>query len=585
MIRLEYRHIEGVEDVEDRDADPVRDWESANNADAWDELSAVLGEAACIARVSPMLVHCSDPSAVSAIVYGRPDAADYEVNVDAIAAPARFTMSPVSTGATLAGGTILFFRRDGGALPVLIDDEMSVDALAGRVNRAGIGVRASVCHGVERVTLTLSALHVSRNGALVDVRVTQHGNGEALEVAERRRPCRAALTVGDKQLYSDTNTFNDAIDGVEVRVQRTSDAPVSLSVRRDISYALVHLEEFDRLYGELRGDLRGSEPVDAPDAILEAATFGVVVSDMAGLVRYANGAYVEMVGLVESEVIGASSPWFSAARNGGETVATFVDRTVRGESRPLHGGGEQIGWATTCVDVTDRATADASHADVVAMMTHEFRTPLTSLRGFADLLLTRTYDVATQREFLGIIRMEAERLGDMVNDTLDLCRARGERAMSCEPVDLAAVAVEMRSTLRGLDGASRVKLDTEVGCPLAYGNERAVAQVVTNLVANALKYAPGDVVVSLFSSENRVLLQVQDGGGAIPADVLERVFEPYYRDPKARNKVSGSGLGLAIVKLLCDKMGAIVEVESTPEVGTIFTVSFEPVAHLMSSAA
>lgn len=228
---------------------------------------------------------------------------------------------------------------------------------------------------------------------------------------------------------------------------------------------------------------------------------------------------------------------------------------------------------------------DQAKSDFISIVSHELRTPLTSIQGFSELLLHRATPPERQRQFLGHILRESERLGRMVEDLLDLSRIETGRGKPFNriPLDLSPL-LEVNAELFGCQSSIHdVRVEVSGGLPLVLADRDAVDRVLKNLISNAIKYSPrgGPVVIRAARSVTNpglVEISVEDRGVGIPPEVLGRIFEKYYRvaHPDAA-QVRGLGIGLALVKSLVEAHGGTVRVSSGPGHGSRFLVTF-PVA-------
>ena len=245
----------------------------------------------------------------------------------------------------------------------------------------------------------------------------------------------------------------------------------------------------------------------------------------------------------------------------------------RHEPLPTGGSSELAGLARAFNRMTDQlaASREAERAFLLSV-SHELKTPLTAIRGYAEGLADGAFDAEEAARTIGL---EAGRLERLVRDLLDLARMnRSEFSVRREPVDLAETA---REAVRRHEGAAR-----EFGVALrATGSETWVEadhdrllQVTSNLVENALRETPAGGAVTVVAEPG--LLIVSDTGPGILADDVSHAFERFYLyDKVGKDRLVGSGLGLAIVKQLATAMGGDVRVESGPG-GTAFTVSLRP---------
>jgi signal transduction histidine kinase len=244
-------------------------------------------------------------------------------------------------------------------------------------------------------------------------------------------------------------------------------------------------------------------------------------------------------------------------------------RTLLLSARPLAQGGAVL----SLLDLTELRRLELVRRDFVANVSHELKTPITVVRGFAETLLDdqEPPPPAMQRQFLNSIHTNAVRMQRIVDDLLDLSRVESGR---WEPhpahVELAPLVEEVFATV-GADAAARgLALDTDLAAPQVHADPTALRQVLGNLVENAVRYTPsGRVTVRSTHEAGGVRIAVIDTGVGIPAEHLPRVFERFYRvDPARSRAAGGTGLGLAIVKHLVEAHGGHVTAESTVGQGT-----------------
>lgn len=217
----------------------------------------------------------------------------------------------------------------------------------------------------------------------------------------------------------------------------------------------------------------------------------------------------------------------------------------------------------------------AAKSSFVSMVSHEFRTPLTAIQGYADLIAEYPLSEAEVREYAGEVVRAAERLARMTADVLALDRlqARG-LTLDLAPTDLNRVADDVVNLLRPSAPRHAFALALDPDLPIVLADADRLAQVVTNLVGNAIKYAPagGTITLTTRRLEDRVRLLVRDEGVGIAPDMLERIFEPYVRIRAAGQAVTGSGLGLPIARHLVALHGGRLWAEREPGRGSTFVV-------------
>jgi two-component system phosphate regulon sensor histidine kinase PhoR len=234
----------------------------------------------------------------------------------------------------------------------------------------------------------------------------------------------------------------------------------------------------------------------------------------------------------------------------------------------------------TFLDVTEMRRLEQVRRDFVANASHELKTPLTTIRGFAETLLEDDPPDALRRDFLTSIRDNTLRLQRMVEDLLDLSRLEsGAWSARREAVSVAEVVAECLNDFRTRADEAGVRFVVE-GAGIALADEQGLRQVFRNLVENSLRYTTrdGTITVRARPEGGRVRVEVSDTGAGIPSRSLPRIFERFYRADTARARSEGgTGLGLAIVRHLIQAMGGEVGAESELGKGTtIWFVLPEP---------
>lgn len=235
-------------------------------------------------------------------------------------------------------------------------------------------------------------------------------------------------------------------------------------------------------------------------------------------------------------------------------------------------------------DLTARLERDRARAEALGFVTHELRTPLVSIQGFAEYLLRYRHEAASDEAAATIFR-ESGRLVAMINTYLDVLRLEaGSRPLRREAFDIDNTVNEVKRVLQPLAQASDITIKTEVSpdVPPVQGDHALIAGALMNLVGNAIKYSPRSSSVKLHvaSSADTVIVEVWNPGPAIPPQDLEHLFEPFYRRPEQEDTIQGWGLGLAFVKCIAEQHGGRVEAKSEPGSGTCFRV-FLPVTRVV----
>ena len=253
------------------------------------------------------------------------------------------------------------------------------------------------------------------------------------------------------------------------------------------------------------------------------------------------------------------------------------DKTLEVNVVPLPSAG---GILVVLNDISSLKHMETMRKDLVANVSHELKTPLASISGFAETLQHgKNWSEAEIKEFAGIIYMEATRLNRMITRLLDLSHLESEKEE--QPIVLVDLNKLIEDTVRQIQKTSPdpidIQLETSAPTILFYSVEDYLSQILINLLDNAIKYnldqAPIQVVLQETAED--IVLQVCDRGIGIPAQEQARIFERFYRVDKTRNReTGGSGLGLTIAKYLVNSLGGDLSVESMPGKGSVFTVRF-----------
>ncbi len=225
-------------------------------------------------------------------------------------------------------------------------------------------------------------------------------------------------------------------------------------------------------------------------------------------------------------------------------------------------------------DLTGIRDLEKNREEFLAIVSHDLRTPLTSLKGFIEVLLSGDYDSEDNlREYLGILDSEADRMISLINDLLDLGRLEsGKMDLQIERLSVADLVTYAMRSMEGLAGAKKVALVLVPGAgDLALaGDRRRLLQVLVNLLSNAIKFSPeGGTVETVLRKENGfAFIEVSDEGPGVPSGERGRIFEKYHQARESsRGRGKGSGLGLAIVKKIIDLHGAEISMEERGDKG------------------
>ena len=309
---------------------------------------------------------------------------------------------------------------------------------------------------------------------------------------------------------------------------------------------------------------------------------GLVVLDRFDHVAWCNNAAAELhgiFGVARPLHLFIQTPEFLAYMEGSDysrpPVLTLAARPGRLFELQLQRTGEGSKLLITR-DITEHATLDAMRRDFVANVSHEFRTPVTVIGGFAETLLNLDLDLDTRREYLGNILRQSQTLQRLVEDLLMLSSLENSAAQPVEePVDVHALVNmlidEARTISQGRHTFSMV-LDAP---PMFRAVPAELESAVRNLITNAIRYTPdgGRIDVEWRYRDDEAWLTVRDTGIGIAPEHIPRLTERFYRVDRGRSRDSGgTGLGLAIVKHVLQRCGGRLHVESTPGHGSAFAL-------------
>jgi PAS domain S-box-containing protein len=368
-----------------------------------------------------------------------------------------------------------------------------------------------------------------------------------------------------------------------------------------------HIGERKRAEAALAQQYRAAEAARGETrAILDATAEAMVLIGPDGAIRSVNQRFDELFPLPVTGLVGRP---FAEVRSAFESmfaepsaVAALVGAVTDAErrftrdvvqrwperrelevfSRPVRdGAGEWLGRLYAFRDVTREREVDRMQSEFVALVSHELRTPLTSIKGYVDLLLAGDVGEleAEQREFLAVVRHNADRLAALIGDLLDVARIEaGQLALRPTALDIARVIREVAASFRPQVARKRQRLVVRApgGLPAVWGDSERVTQILTNLVSNAHKYTPegGQITVVAAAAGDGIRLEVRDTGVGLSPEEQARLFTRFYRaQNRATQEAGGTGLGLAITRALVEAHGGRIAVESSPGRGATFRLT------------
>ena len=308
---------------------------------------------------------------------------------------------------------------------------------------------------------------------------------------------------------------------------------------------------------------------------------GLVMCDSGDRITSMNPRATELVpGLrvgSSAHVPGSPLPVLADALAGEVSVRRDDELTLAVTAARLAGPDGGTVW--TLRDITERARLEQAKSDFVATASHELRSPLTSIKGFIELLETTNAEnlTARQREFIAIVLKSTNRLVDLVNDLLDIARIEsGQFEVHARSVDLRDTIEEVTALMTPRLEGKRQRLDVQIQDPRppALADPARMRQVVTNLVTNAHLYTDegGTITLRLDGDAQHTQITIADTGRGMSPQDARQIFDRFYRGSADERKSPGTGLGLAIVKSLVDLHGGTIDVDSQLGRGTTFTV-------------
>lgn len=307
----------------------------------------------------------------------------------------------------------------------------------------------------------------------------------------------------------------------------------------------------------------------------------VLITDPSGATMYANASADVILGVGPTRRADVDG----FVREALETRASVRGEVVRSQGEPderqllvgveplLDENGQALGVVVNAIDVTEQVQIGRIRSSFLGMLSHEIRTPITSIYGASIVLSRPGLDDALRSDLTADIREASEQLSRTVDNLMVLARSeRGLLETTLEPVLLHHLVSRVMERLLPLWPSIRIRVEARRTDPVA-GNEAGVEQILTNLLTNAARYGDGEVSVRLVSVGECVELQVDDDGPGLPPLLERRVFEPWFRGPTASDRADGSGIGLFVVRELARAMSGELRVERLSPRGTRMVLS------------
>ncbi|EOE5454406.1 two-component system histidine kinase PnpS [Listeria monocytogenes] len=487
--------------------------------------------------------------------------------------------------------------------PQKLDNHMNrpeVTDILKKGESVGISIRESDSLGYSMLYVAVPVKHQSKTDGVLRISISL----ESVDAAVAKLWGNLALIFGIALVI---------IAAISVFIARKITRPVREII--EVSTDLANHKYDSRIHGKISGELQDlsisvntlAESLETQmfeikqneqrlNAIVQNLVSGVMLINVDKQVIMTNRTMYQILG--ETEITG--KPFYEVIKSFALSQlieGTFETKTIQQKEiilyfpremildasvSPILGeNGEITGIILLLHDITQIRHLENVRSEFVTNVSHELKTPVTALKGFAETLLDGAmYDEMLLKKFLTIIKEESDRLHRLIMDILALSRI--EQNPVPENVELIEVDEVIEQSARTIFEMATEK-NIQVIIPektipsVTIETDRdKLQQILINLLSNAINYTPvdGKVEVKLIEQEAEAIIEVTDNGIGIPAKDIDRVFERFYRVDKARSRHSGgTGLGLSIVKHLVENCGGRIEVESQEEVGSTFRVT------------
>lgn len=399
-----------------------------------------------------------------------------------------------------------------------------------------------------------------------------------------------AVSSADTMVDSVMHVLEDFTEGhFDSRIQGVADVPPSVAAKYNSVFARVQDRVFsqqkrNRVFGQMLNQMKN----------------GIITVDTRYNLSFASNSSAELFGV---DLTNAEGQPISETFNNEDLEQAFKEameqgtgnvitrelegrrpdtsmRPVRIYASALYREGKCTGALGVIEDITEIRKLEQLRTDFAANVSHEMKTPLTSIKGFVETLQAGAIDNPEMaRKFLNIIMIEADRLTRLINDILSITKMEsGNESVEIKRIPLDRQVLEVVEMLKIHASEKEVTVSAKQNEKPAFimGNPDRVKQLLINLIENGIKYnkTGGSVSIKVLEGENNINLIVSDTGIGIKKEHLSRLFERFYRVDKGRSRqMGGTGLGLAIVKHIVNSMGGTVEVHSNYGEGTDFLIT------------
>lgn len=326
------------------------------------------------------------------------------------------------------------------------------------------------------------------------------------------------------------------------------------------------------------------------DALIANMNEGFLLLDMNKTILAENDSCAKLMCSINTNLIGksitelsANSDFLKCIDNATEGKSGSVkfehnQRNVQVLANPIYSDDRQNGILCLIMDITEKERTEKIRREFAANVSHELKTPLTSISGFAEMIENGMVQSDDIQRFAGKIHKEAGRMINLISDIIELSHLdEPQKNLEKQPVDLTEITEECFDTLSNSAEKRNVTLNIAGDSVVYYGNRSMLYEVIYNLCDNAIRYSNpdgGKVDVIIKNEYKKVKIQVKDTGIGIPLNHQNRIFERFYRVDKSHSKeTGGTGLGLAIVKHIVEQHNGTIGIESIPGKGTTIKIT------------
>ena len=346
-------------------------------------------------------------------------------------------------------------------------------------------------------------------------------------------------------------------------------------------------ESFNEIVDELKQNLKDvNSEKKQKETILKHMTDGVITFNMDGKVTYINPAAKRLLGLKNND--NSFKSIFGKFEDINMEKIIYLDSWTSSEKKIENEQGTMslffipyrddldmpAGVMVVIQDITEHVKLDNMRKEFVADVSHELKTPITSIMGYADTLLETEHDKEIETKFLGVISSEARRMAKLVTDLLSLSRFDSNKVdIVKEEFDLGELAKKCQEKLQIEIDKKKLKVHCLVtaNVPPVYAEKDGIERVIINILSNSIKYTNENGSINIYVGfvYNDAYIKFIDTGIGIPEEDLERIFERFYRVDKARTReMGGTGLGLSIAKEILDRNNGTIDIKSKINEGT-----------------